>query len=360
MTKRHRVVVAMSGGVDSSVAAALLKEQGYDVIGISMQLWDYSGGERGRPNSCCSIDDIYDARRVADSIGIPFYVINLEEAFLKEVVEYFIKGYQDAQTPNPCIRCNQILKFNLLLRKAMELEADFLATGHYARIEKEKVCKRIALFRGRDTAKDQSYFLFTITQFQLSRLMFPLGDMKKSTVRKHASRFGLNVADKDESQEICFIQDGTYRDFIAKSIEVMPGDIVDRNGNRLGVHRGIFNYTVGQRKGLGIGNENPLYVLGVDKKENRIIVGSGDELFADGLIAGDINWIAIEELDRPLFVETKIRYGHRGVKSTIHPAEGNSVAVRFEMPQKAITPGQAAVFYQGDMVIGGGWIKRAI
>ncbi|MEE8185237.1 MAG: tRNA 2-thiouridine(34) synthase MnmA [Thermodesulfobacteriota bacterium] len=359
-TKIHRVVVAMSGGVDSSVAAALLKEKGYDVIGISMQLWDYSGGEKGRPGSCCSIDDIYDARRVADSIGIPFYVVNLEEAFSKEVVDYFVEGYLDGQTPNPCIKCNQILKFNLLLRKTMELEADFLATGHYARIGEKRKGEKIALFSGRDMIKDQSYFLFTMTQFQLSRLIFPLGDMKKSEVRQHASRFGLNVADKDESQEICFVQNGNYKDFIAKSVKAIPGYIVDRNGNRLGVHRGIFNYTVGQRKGLGVGNGTPLYVLEINKEENRVIVGGKNELFADGLIATDINWIAIDGLNRPLAAETKIRYGHKGMESTIHPMKENSVAVRFKMPQMAITPGQAAVFYQGDKVIGGGWIKRAI
>ncbi|MEE9591800.1 MAG: tRNA 2-thiouridine(34) synthase MnmA [Thermodesulfobacteriota bacterium] len=359
-TKRHRVVVAMSGGVDSSVAAALLKEKGYDVIGISMQLWDYSGGEKGRPGSCCSVDDIYDARRVADSIGIPFYVVNLEEAFSKEVVDYFVEGYLDGQTPNPCIKCNQILKFNLLLRKTMELEADFLATGHYARIGNKRKGERIALFSGRDMVKDQSYFLFTMTQFQLSRLIFPLGDMKKSEVRQHASRFGLNVADKDESQEICFVQNGNYKDFIAKSVKAIPGYIVDRNGNRLGVHRGIFNYTVGQRKGLGVGNGIPLYVLEINKEENRVIVGGKNELFTDGLIATDINWIAIDGLNGPLAAETKIRYGHKGIESTIHPMKENSVAVRFKMPQMAITPGQAAVFYQGDKVIGGGWIKRAI
>ena len=355
-----RVVVAMSGGVDSSVAAALLKEEGYDVVGITMQLWDHSDGERGRPDSCCSIEDIHDARRVADTIDIPFYVVNLEEAFTREVVDYFVLDYLNGQTPNPCVKCNQVMKFDLLMRKALELEADFLITGHYARTEKGKGREgRYRLLRGIDRSKDQSYFLFTATQDQLSCLLFPLGGMTKREVREHAVRFGLKVADKVESQEICFVQSGTYQRFIEEREASAQGEIVDRSGKTLGFHRGIFNYTVGQRRGLGIGGGEPLYVLDIDTARNSIVVGSEEELLSDTLIAGDCNWIAIDELKRPMMVETKIRYSQEGSPSTIYPIEGVRVRVEFHDPQRAITPGQAAVFYKGDMVVGGGWIERA-
>ncbi|MCP3676943.1 MAG: tRNA 2-thiouridine(34) synthase MnmA [Deltaproteobacteria bacterium] len=350
----------MSGGVDSSVAAALLKEEGYDVVGITMQLWDHSDGERGRPDSCCSIEDIYDARRVADAIDIPFYVVNLEEAFTREVVDYFVRDYLGGQTPNPCVKCNQVMKFELLMRKAIELEADFLVTGHYARTEKERSGEgRCRLLRGIDRSKDQSYFLFTTTQEQLSRLLFPLGGMTKREVREHASRLGLRVADKGESQEICFVQSGTYQRFIEEREAGAQGDIVDRSGKVLGLHRGIFNYTVGQRRGLGIGGGEPLYVLEIDTAQNRVIVGSEGELLSDTLIAGDCNWIAIEELTAPTTVGTKIRYSQEGSPSTIYPLEDGRVRVEFDEPQRAITPGQAAVFYQGEVVVGGGWIERA-
>lgn len=354
-----RVVVAMSGGVDSSVAAALLRAEGYDVVGITMQLWDSSDGERGRPDSCCSIEDIHDARRVADAIDIPFYVVNLEEAFMREVVDYFVRDYLGGQTPNPCVKCNQVMKFELLMRRARELEADFLVTGHYARIEKDEAKEgRFRLLRGIDRSKDQSYFLFTTTQEQLSRLLFPLGGMTKREVREHASRLGLRVADKGESQEICFVQDGTYRSFIEERGASGAGEIVDRSGQALGLHRGIFNYTVGQRRGLGIGGGPPLYVVDIDRGRNRIVVGSEEELLSDTLIAGDCNWIAIEELKGAMTVETKVRYSQEGSPSTIYPLEDGRVRVEFDTLQRAITPGQAAVFYQGEVVVGGGWIER--
>jgi len=359
--KATRVVVAMSGGVDSSVAAALLKERGYDVIGITMQLWDYSDGEKGRPDSCCSMEDVHDARRVADSIDIPFYVVNMEEAFTREVVDYFVGAYLDGRTPNPCIKCNQVMKSELLMRKSRELEAEFLATGHYARIENRG--GRHRLLRGRDGEKDQSYFLFTTTRDQLARLLFPLGEMTKGEVRGHAERFGLKVADKSESQEICFIQSGTYRDFIGDRGANRPGAIVDSGGRTIGEHSGTFNYTIGQRKGLGIGsgsaNGAPLYVMDIDVARNRVVVGGEDELYSDTCEAGDCNWIAIDELTEPLEVETKVRYSPKGAPSTIYPVEGEGSRVRvsFDDPQRAISPGQAAVFYQGDVVVGGGWIE---
>ncbi len=357
---RSRVVVAMSGGVDSSVAAALLKEDGHEVIGIAMQLWDYTEGDRGRPGSCCSTDDIYDARRVADRLGIPFYVVNMERAFYDEVVRYFIESYTDGRTPNPCLKCNQVVKFELLMRKAMELEAAYLATGHYARVEYDPVEERYRLLRGLDRNKDQSYFLFTMTQAQLSRTLFPLGGLTKGDVRQHARRLGLYVAWKEESQEICFVTNGSYPEFIADRVNAVPGEITDRDGNVLGGHNGIFNYTVGQRKGLGIGGGDPLYVLDIDRAGNRIIVGPEEGLFSVGLTAEEVNWVSGEPCGAELIVRSKVRYRHDGVESILMPVGGDGAVVRFRRPERAITPGQAVVFYRGDEVVGGGWIEGRI
>jgi tRNA-uridine 2-sulfurtransferase len=354
---KPRVVVAMSGGVDSSVAAGLLKEEGYDVVGVSMQLWDYSDGERFKPGSCCSLDDIQDARGVADKLGIPFYVLNFEDVFYKEVVDYFLKEYLEGKTPNPCLKCNQVVKFELLLEKAIELEAQYLSTGHYARILYDDEKGRYRLLKGLDKDKDQSYFLFTMTQAQLSKTLFPLGGMEKEEVRAHAKRFGLRVAEKNESQEICFVTDGAYPEFISKRKDVVSGEIIDRNGNVLGTHNGIVNYTIGQRKGLGIGGGRPLYVLEIDKELNRIIVGEADDLFSDRLTADDVNWICEHPVyDEPL--QVKIRYRHCGVESKVIELEDGRVEVRFHKPEKAVTPGQAVVFYRNDELIGGGWIEK--
>lgn len=362
INKPKRVVVAMSGGVDSSVAAALLKEQGYDVIGISMQLWDYTKGERDSFGSCCSLDDLYDARRVCDKLNIPFYVVNFEEAFSKSVVDYFVEGYLKGETPNPCLKCNQILKFEILLKRALELEADYLATGHYARVAYDDGRGRYLLLKGKDLSKDQSYFLFTMTQKQLSKIIFPLGDLTKTDVRKLAKKFGLNVAEKKDSQEICFAPED-YPSFIIKraghGIDA-KGEIVDLSGNVLGMHKGLYKYTIGQRKGIGVTGGEPLYVLKIDSETNRLVVGPEQGLFSNGLIAQEANWIGVSFLEAEMEVVAKVRYRHKGVAAKVMPLDDNRVEVHFKKPEKSVTPGQAVVFYKDDEVVGGGWIEKGL
>lgn len=362
---KGRVVVAMSGGVDSSAALALLKEQGYECIGVSMQLWDYSKKDDSKgatEGSCCSLDDLYDARRVCDKLGVPFYVVNVEEAFSKEVVDYFVAGYSAGSTPNPCIKCNQVLKFEVLLKKALSLEADYLATGHYARIERTDGGYR--LLKGADPEKDQSYFLFTMTQAQLARVLFPVGGLTKGEVRKYARASGLKTSEKKESQEICFVEEPSYADFLSVRLPSKTGDIVDLKGAVLGEHNGLHNYTIGQRKGLNLSG-GPHYVLDIDTSTNRLLVGPETELYSAGLVAGEINWIdAKAEAEAATGVlagvSVKIRYRHTGVDSMIRLTADGKARVEFSIPQKAVTPGQAVVFYKGDSVLGGGWIERAI
>lgn len=361
--RNKRVVVAMSGGVDSSVTAALLKDEGYDVIGVSMQVWDYStftspDGEKF--DTCCSLDDIHDARRVAEGLDIPFYVVNFEEEFQRLVIDDFVGEYFSGRTPNPCVRCNQWIKFELLLKKARTLGASFLATGHYAKIERDD-SGRYRLLKGVDQGKDQSYFLFTLTQEQLAHTLFPLGGMTKPEVRRLAARYGLRVAEKGESQEICFVPDNDYVRFLeeARGEGLLSGDIVDSRGTVLGRHGGTYRYTVGQRKGLGIAHPHPLYVIGVDAERRRVIVGESEELYRQSLTARDVNWITPPEVS-PVEATCKIRYRHRPVPCRIYPLPGRRAEVTFLEREKSVTPGQAVVFYDGETVLGGGWIEETV
>jgi tRNA-uridine 2-sulfurtransferase len=359
---RKRILVAMSGGVDSSVTAALLMEQGHEVIGISMQVWDYSkfsapeGEEFG---SCCSLDDIHDARRIAEQLGIPFYVVNFEQEFQERVIDDFVDAYFRGETPNPCVRCNQLIKFDLLLKKARELGADFLATGHYARVVRGddgifRLCK------GLDPRKDQSYFLFTLTQEQLAMTLFPLGGLAKTEVRDLATRYGLRVAQKKESQEICFIPDDDYVRFLEeeRGNGRLAGNIVTGDGQVLGRHNGTYRYTVGQRRGLGIAHSEPLYVIRLDAQRHEVVVGTERELYSAGLLATGMNWFGPAP-DEPVETTCKIRYRHQPVPCRIEPLPEGRVRVHFRAPEKSVTPGQAVVFYDGDCVRGGGWIEGA-
>lgn len=366
--KKERVVVAMSGGVDSSVAAAMLKDDGYDVIGVSMQLWDYSVAEDNAgatEGSCCSIEDLEDARRVADKIGIPFYVLNMEETFTTEVVDYFVRSYLKGETPNPCTKCNQELKFKTLLRKARELDAKYLATGHYARIiSPEKKGAPYRLLKGVDPNKDQSYFLFTMNQEELGSVLFPLGTLTKEEVRIKARELGLRTAEKKESQEICFITDDNYAGFVVDTLGQnhleTAGEIRDQAGTVLGTHNGLFRYTIGQRKGLNItAGTGPHYVLSIEVQENRLIVGPKDELFSKGLKASDVNWIAEAPKDGARLTAA-IRYRDAGVECELYAKSLSGIEARFQEPVSAVTPGQAVVFYNNDEVVGGAWIEKAI
>lgn len=357
---KKRVVVAMSGGVDSSVCAYLLKKRGFEVIGMTMQIWQDAPEEtRLREGGCCSIGAVYDARRVADKIGIPYYVINFKELFNREVIDYFVGEYVEGRTPNPCIVCNRRLKFDALLKKALEIDAFYLATGHYAKIEYDDSGKRFVLKKSVDSTKDQTYALYGLTQFQLEHTLLPLGDYTKVEIRKIAGQAGLSVAKKPDSQEICFV-DTNYKDFLKHRVpeKIVPGPFIDKKGNILGQHKGIPFYTIGQRRGLGISTDKPLYVIDINAQQNTIILGEEKDLYAKEFLAYHMNWISIPQLDYIKQVKAKIRYNFDEKPAKILPQGEDCVKVVFDQPQKAVTPGQAVVFYEGDTVVGGGIIKK--
>ncbi len=345
----------MSGGVDSSVAAALLKRDGHDVIGLSMQLYDQHQGET-RFGSCCTIDDLYDARRVAGQIGIPHYIVNFERKFDEHVISDFVREYAAGRTPIPCVHCNGDLKFASLVERAQGFDAQAVATGHFAQVDFDEAAGRYRLRRGADRQKDQSYFLFTLTQAQLSRARFPVGTLDKAAVREEARRLGLNVAEKKDSQEICFVASGEHPAFVGQRAGMAAGAIRDRDGQVLGRHEGIHRFTIGQRKGLGLATGIPLYVVSIDAADASVTVGPREALERGSLTASRVNWMSGDTPTSPIRASARIRYRHKEAPATIAPLGGGRAGVTFDEPQSAITPGQAVVFYDGDLVLGGGWI----
>jgi tRNA-specific 2-thiouridylase len=368
MTKQQTIAVAMSGGVDSSTVAAMLRAEGHALVGLTMQLWNQKrlAGKNGMTEEvtgrCCSLDDVYDARRVAESLEIPYYVVNHERRFEADVVKPFVAEYLSGRTPIPCSLCNSHIKFADFLREAQQIGADKIATGHYARVEYSEERGRWLLLRPRDKAKDQTYFLFGLTQEQLARTLFPLGELTKSEVRAKAREYGLALAEKPDSQEICFVPNGDYKQFLdaylAEQGESLPdtaGELVSTAGEVIGRHEGIHNFTVGQRKGLGVATGSPLYVIELRGEQKQVVVGGGDDLYSKTMTVRRLNWIAINALREPMRVTVRIRNRHEPAAAMLTP-EGDAVRVQFVEAQRAITPGQAAVFYDGDVVVGGGWI----
>ncbi len=380
MSDSSTIAVAMSGGVDSSAVAAMLRAEGRNVIGLTMQLWNQRrlAGHEGMPESvqgrCCSIDDVYDARRVAETVGIPYYVVNHEERFERDVVRPFVEEYLAGRTPIPCSLCNNHLKFDQLLIVARQIGADRIATGHYAQVAFDEQLNRWLLKRPADKSKDQTYFLFGLTQEQLSRTLFPLGGMTKPEVRELARKHHLVIAEKPDSQEICFVPGGDYKRFLEAYLaeqgdrpariagdmiagEMIAGEMVTTDGEVIGEHAGVHNFTVGQRKGLGVATASPLYVIQIKNDTRQVVVGKDEELYSRTLRARRVNLISMAELRQPMRVAVKIRHKHQPAPAIIESAGPDAVRVIFDEPQRALTPGQAAVFYDGDVVVGGGWIE---
>ena len=369
MLPTKTIAVAMSGGVDSSTVAAMLRAEGHQVIGLTMQLWNQRrlAGHTGMPETvqgrCCSLDDVYDARRVAETLGIPYYVVNHEDRFERDVVRPFVEEYLSGRTPIPCSLCNNHLKFDQLLIVAQQIGADALATGHYARVDFDRQGGRWLLKRPADRSKDQTYFLFGLTQEQLSRTLFPLGEMTKPEVRELARHHGLALAEKPDSQEICFVPGGDYKNFLdaylAEQGDALPdiaGELVTTDGSVIGEHHGIHHFTVGQRKGLGVATGSPLYVIQIKGDTRQVVVGNQEDLYSKTMRVRKINLISVAELRDPMRVQVKIRHRHEPASALIESSGIDEMMITFDQPQRAVTPGQAAVFYDGDVVVGGGWI----
>jgi tRNA-specific 2-thiouridylase len=361
--QKQRILVGMSGGVDSSATAALLQAQGWDVVGVTLKLWPQDCVNRAE-DKCCGPQAVMDARSVCAQLGVPYYLVDESALFQQKVIEYFAAEYKAGRTPNPCVMCNQHLKFGVLLDRARQLGCDFIATGHFARVERDDATGRTLLRKGRDPRKDQSYFLFSLRQDQLTRSMFPLGEKTKADTRDVARACSLRTADKEESMEICFVPDNDYGKFLqdAKLAVKHRGDLVDSAGNKLGEHDGIEFYTIGQRRGLGISSKEPLYVLELDAANNRIVVGDESQLNRDSFTVANCNWIPWAEPPASFECVAKIRYNHPGAAATVTPGPDGTATVKLHQPARAVTPGQACVFYGGDevdLVLGGGWIGRS-
>lgn len=360
-TGKKKVMIGMSGGVDSSVAAALLIEQGYEVVGVTLKLWagdESDGFEYAKDSTCCSLDDINDARMVCYKIGIPHYVLNFKDVFKSTVVDYFVEEYKSGKTPNPCIACNKFIKMGGMLEKAVAMGFDYIATGHYSRILFNSKSCRYELHKGASIEKDQSYVLYNFTQYQLAHTLMPLGEYTKEQTREIARKYSFGVANKPDSQEICFVPDQDYATFMEQYTgeKSIPGNFVDKTENVLGQHKGITHFTVGQRKGLGIAFGERMFVTGINPANNEVVLGKEEEIFRNTLIAGNLNYIEIPELKEPMEIEAKIRYSAKAEMATIEPLENNTVKIVFRNPVRAITPGQAVVFYKENSVIGGGTI----
>lgn len=360
----EKVVIGMSGGVDSSVAAYLLKKAGYDVIGVTMQIWQENGiEEQEEEGGCCGLSAVDDARRVANALGIPYYVMNFRGEFQKNVIDYFVDEYTKGRTPNPCIACNRYVKWESLLKRSLDIGADYIATGHYARIDKLPN-GRYAIKKSVTAAKDQTYALYNLTQEQLSKTLMPVGEYTKDEIREIAKGINLRIANKPDSQEICFVSDNDYAGFIEKEKgkTFEKGDFIDVDGNVVGQHNGIIHYTIGQRKGLGLSLGKPVFVVDILPDTNQVVVGDNKDVFAKGLLADRLNFMAIEEpeIGQEVRLVAKIRYNHEGAPCTIKRVDEEHCEVIFDEPQRAITPGQAVVFYEGDYVAGGGTILKRI